>query len=265
MTNQQAPQASGADLARQALAAYKTGRTPGTGPAPRKKPRHTRTDRAGGRDPQTFGSILARISSEQNWTPALNGGNLLDRFDELCPQYAGKVQALEFREATGMLILRPSSDVWAAQLRLLGDQLRKQINTKLGDEVVKELRLARVGNLTAKPADSTPVSQQPAAAAVPPPAAPNPYYLETLAVARAHRPDRTDHLAPAVRDAARAQDEALRAHREPEDAFTEAAAQQERLERQAGPEPGSPEAIHRAAIARKYAGDREPRRLFAAS
>ena len=259
------PTATGADLARQALNAYKAGRTPGTGPAPRKKTRSTRTDRTGGRDPQAFGAVLGRIATEQGWKTNLAGGNILDRFDELCPQYAGKVQPLEFREDTGMLILRPSSDVWAAQLRLLGDQLRKQINTKLGSEVVKELGLARVGNLTAKPADSSPVPQQPAAAAVPPPAAPNPYYLETLAVARAHRPDRVDHLAPAVRDAARAQDKALRAHREPEDAFTEAAAQQELLERQAGPEPGSAEAIHRAAIARKYSGDREPRRLFAAS
>ncbi|WP_187283582.1 DciA family protein [Streptomyces sp. t39] len=264
MTEQTTQPVTGADLARQALNGYKAGRTPGTGRAPRKKTGSTRTDRTGGRDPQPFAAILGRMATEQGWNTNLQGGNILDRFDELCPQYAGKVQALEFREDTGMLILRPSSDVWAAQLRLLGDQLRKQINTKLGSEVVRELGLARVGNLDTKPPEHTRAPQE-APAATTPPAAPNPYYLETLAVARAHRPDRTDHLAPAVRDAVRAQDEALRANREPDDAFTEAAAQQELLERKAGPQADSPEAIRLAAIARKYAGDREPRRLFAAS
>jgi len=266
MTN--IPQASGRDLARQALAAYKAGRTPGQGPSGpgRKKTRRLREDRTGGRDPVGLGALLGRIADEQAWTTSLDGGNIIDQWPTLCPQYVGKVQPLEFREDKGQLIVRPCSDAYAAQLRLLGGQLCKQINDKLGSVVVKSLGVLPVGQVTIPQAAVDEPKPTAPAAPVNTPETASPGYQKTRAVARDHKPDRTSLLAPAARAAIERQNQALRSRREPEEAFTELVAQIELLEKQAGPPSGSLEASIRAALAHKHSGPAaEPRRLFEAS
>lgn len=266
MPDPSTPQASGRDLARQALAAYKTGRTPGqnTGPT-RKRTRRVREDRAGGRDPLRLGTLLDRIAAEQAWTTSLEGGNIIDQWPTLCPQFVGKVQPLEFREDTGQLVVRPCSDAYGAQLRLLGGQLCKQINDKLGSIVVKSLGVMRVGEVTTPPTAAEPKSAAAPTGLVRTPETASPGYQRTRAVAREHKPDRTSLLTPAARAAIERQNEALRERREPEESFTEFVAQQERLEEQAGPPADSLEASIRAALAYKHSGGREPRRLFEAS
>ncbi|MDX2870481.1 DciA family protein, partial [Streptomyces scabiei] len=124
-------QASGADLARQALAAYKaSARTaPTTKPT---RPKRKRAERGAGRDPQGLGAVLGRLTAEQGWTGGMNGGSILDQWAQLCPQYVGLVQPAHYDDTTGRLDLRPGSHTYAAQLRLLGGQLAKQINDKIG-------------------------------------------------------------------------------------------------------------------------------------
>ncbi|MDX3053004.1 hypothetical protein PV378_42060, partial [Streptomyces scabiei] len=70
-------------------------------------------------------------------------------------------------------------------------------------------------------------------------------------------------LAPAIQQ----QDQALRAKRLPEDEHTEYLAERERLERLAGPAPGSVEASRAAALAykRREAAGQTPRRAFDAA
>ncbi|MEU6979543.1 DciA family protein, partial [Streptomyces sp. NPDC046371] len=140
-----APQLSGRDLARQALAAYKTGRRPG--PAPAKPARRAVRRGTDGRDPQNFGAILNQIGAEQGWAAGVRGGSILDRWNELCPQYEGHVLAIAYDGERRRLDLRPGSPAYATQLRLLGGQLCRQINDKVGTDAVRSIRVLPIGTI----------------------------------------------------------------------------------------------------------------------
>ncbi|MDX2658324.1 DciA family protein [Streptomyces scabiei] len=257
-------QASGADLARQALAAYKaSARTaPTTKPT---RPKRKRAERGAGRDPQGLGAVLGRLTAEQGWTGGMNGGSILDQWAQLCPQYVGLVQPAHYDDTTGRLDLRPGSHTYAAQLRLLGGQLAKQINDKIGRPVVRTIRVLPVGTLDSTPRTETPTTPGPEAPVKTRETA-HPGYRATLDAALAHKPDRapTD---PYLLQAIQQQDQALRAKRLPEDEHTEYLAERERLERLAGPAPGSVEASRAAALAykRREAAGQTPRRAFDAA
>ncbi|MEU0837093.1 DUF721 domain-containing protein, partial [Streptomyces sp. NPDC005969] len=92
MTEQ--PAASGVDLARQALAAYKSTARPGTQPKPRTRTR--RADRGTGRDPVGLGALLGRISTEQGWETSLSAGSIVDQWANLCPQYVGRIEPVHY-------------------------------------------------------------------------------------------------------------------------------------------------------------------------
>lgn len=132
---------TGADLARQALnaaraAAKRHGSTPQTTTRRRRTPR-----RGDGRDPVTFATALTRLVDERGWNTGVHGGGILDRWTELCPQYENRVQAVAYDLDTGRLDLRPVSPAYATQLRLLGGQLCRQINEKLGADAVRTVRI----------------------------------------------------------------------------------------------------------------------------
>ncbi|MEW2402091.1 DciA family protein [Streptomyces sp. NPDC046862] len=257
------PTASGADLARQALAAYKaTARNQPT-QAPKKPRRSSRPARGEGRDPQGLGHILGRLTAEQGWDNAVAGGSVLDRWTELCPQYAGCVEPAAYDEQRGRLDLRPASHAYASQLRLLGGQLAKQINDKMGRPVVRTIRVLPPGNLTSTPRTAAPTQPEPEASVRTRETASD-GYRQTIALALDNRPAPrpTD---PYVAEAIARQEAALRAGRQHDDEHQEAVAEQERLERSAGPRPGSVEASISAAIAykrREAAGLNVPRRAF---
>jgi hypothetical protein len=265
--NQQPP-ASGADLARQALAAARAAAngTP-TQPARKTRTRSRRTDRGSGRDPIAFGSLLGKVSAEQGWPAALEGGNVLARWPELCPQFATTVQPVRYDAERGVLEVRPSSHTIASGLRLLGGQLAKQINDKMGRPVVKTIRVLPVGavqqpnaytavHTEGRPADSeAPVKTRETA---------SPGYRATLEAALTHRPERQP-TNPYVAEAQERQEAALRARRLPEDEHREAHWELDRL---AAGEVDRSEAVRRAAIARarqERAGGDVPRRLFGAA
>ena len=164
-THPSSPTASGPDLARQALAAYKANaKNPPTGPAKRSKFR--RTDRHSGRDPVAFSALLGQVNAEQGWGIGLSGGSLFDQWATLCPQYDGKVQPVAYDQNSGRLDLRPISDAYAAQLRLLGGQLAKQINDKVGRPVVQRIRVLPVASLQAPARQSVQRADSPSPAPV---------------------------------------------------------------------------------------------------
>jgi hypothetical protein len=256
------PQASGADLARQALAAARANAKNTPAPAA-KKPRPTiRPHRGEHGDPQGFARILEKLTAEQGWDANISGGSIIDQWPTLCPQYAGLVQAVAYDDTRGRLDLRPGSHAYAAQLRLLGGQLARQINDKMGRPVVRTIRVLPVGNV-----DTTQAA--PAGVDRPEPEAPvrtretaSPGYRETLDAALAHRPDRqpTD---PYVIEALERQAAALRANRQPESEHRDAEWEMERLK---SVEVDRSEAVRRAALARKRleqaGGGQVPRRAF---
>lgn len=256
------PQLSGRDLARQALAAYKsTARTAPTNTPSRPKTR--RTARTGsGRDPISLASAIAGLGADIHLEAGVAGGSVIDQWPTLCPQYDGLVQPIHYDENTGRLDLRPGSHSYAAQLRLLGGQLAKQINDKMGRPVVRTIRVLPVGNVaTAEQQAAAPESAAPEAPVRTRETA-SAGYRRTLEAHQAAQAD-GEPTNPYVVDAIERQDRMLADphNREPETAFTDAVAELERL---TAPTVDRAEMIRRAAIARKRGGsDAAPvRRAF---
>jgi len=259
------PTASGRDLARQALAAYKA--TARTQPTPAKKTRRTtRPARGEGRDPQGLGAIIERLTDEQGWTESVTGGSLIDQWPAIAPtELATTVQAVSYDAERGLLTLRPSTPAYATQIRLFQLALAKRLNTALGKPAVRAIRVLPPG------AASAPGSAAEVAPARPTSEAPvrtretaSPGYRTALELSLTHRPERTP-TDPYLAEAIEAQDRALRAKRLPEDEHADYLAELERIERQAGPPPGSSEASRAAALAykrREASGLGLPRRAF---
>lgn len=263
------PQLSGKDLAWQALAAYKaTARTQPTTPA---KPTRKRTvRRSDGRDPITLATAITALGANIPLDTGVAGGSILDQWPTLCPQYAGCVQPVHYDETRGRLDLRPGSHSYAAQLRLLGGQLAKQINDKLGRTVVRSIRVLPVGTVPQHDA-YTAVYASPSETAQP--EAPvktrenaSAGYRAALAAALAHKPPREPRN-PYIAEAVRAQEAALRAKRLPESEDRDAYWAQRDAAEKAGPEPGSVDASLAAALARKRQEQvgSEPRQVFGAA
>jgi hypothetical protein len=252
------PQFSGADLARQALANARAGAKNTPTPVV-KKPRPTMRGHRGERtDPQGLARILGNLTAEQGWEAGIGGGSIIDQWPTLCPQYDGLVQPVHYDDDRGRLDLRPSTHAYAAQLRILGGQLAKQINDKMGRTVVRTIRVLPVGNLTAT---STPApGQAQPEAPVKTRETASPGYRDTLAVVLEHKPDRPP-VNPYVEEAMRRQEAALRAGRQDEAEHREAVWAED--DTPAGPEPGSIEASLAAALAYKRSQQSgAPRRLF---
>jgi hypothetical protein len=259
------PQLSGKDLARQALAAYKA--TAGTAPAAAPaKSRRKRTLRHGdGRDPVSLATAIAHLGADVPLETGIAGGSVIDQWPTLCPQYADTVQPVSYDPDRSRLDLRPANYAVASGLRLLGGQLAKQINDKMGRPVVRTIRVLPVGNLTSATAAATADAQQAE------PTGPvktretaSPGYRATLEAALAHRPERQP-TNPYVAEAQERQEAALRANRQPEDEHRDAAWELDRL---ITSEVDRSEAVRRAAIARarqERAGGDVPRRLFGAA
>lgn len=233
MTEQPAP--AGRDLARLALAQYKASskNQPATGRDARTRTARSRRASKDGvrREPAALGAAIIGMVSDRGWDMSVRGGGILDQWDTLCPQYVDRVQPEAFDAERGRLDLRPCSPAYAAQLRLLGGQLARQINDKLPRPIVKSIRVLPVGNLTATA--RTAATDAPSAAA---PAAPvrtretaSPGYHQALAAITDHEPQRT--VPPAVVAAIAASDAALAdpARREPPERFTDAVAAHEAL------------------------------------
>ncbi|MFH8483650.1 DciA family protein [Streptomyces sp. NPDC018055] len=238
--------AAGADLARQALAAYKATAPKQGAPKPRQRAR--RTDRGAGRDPVGLGGLLGHLNAEQGWELQLSAGSITDRWAELCPELVGHVEPVAYDAERGRLDLRPATHAYAAHLRLLGGQIAKRINDQLGRQVIRTIRPLPVGPITATPARTA--AATPASAPVQGPVRTRDTacdgYKEALAAIR--RPERptTNPLAAA---AIQRQNQAMA--REPEGAFTDAVAAAEEA---AGPQLSDSERARQDAIAYKYSG-----------
>ncbi|MEU9849291.1 DUF721 domain-containing protein [Streptomyces sp. NPDC047985] len=254
---------SGVDLARAALAAARAAAK--TRPAqPQKKPREKHVTRTG-RDPVGLGAAISGMMTERGWEPQQAGGNILDQWPAIAPELVGKVTAESFDHETGTLHLRPVSDAYATQLRLFRPQIIRRIREKTGHAVVRDVRVLSIGaQAAATPADvEQPTGQQPRAT-MPVHTRENasPGYHQALASALANKPQHAT-LAPQVKKAIRQQNEALLRNREPENAFSEAAAALEAIT--AGQSVDSLQASIRAALDHKHGVGQPVRRAFDAA
>ncbi len=256
------PSTSGADLARQALARARAAAK--TAPASKPRgPKRTRRPAGAGRDPQALAGILGNLATDEGWNDNLGGGNILDRWTDLCPTaYAHTTRPVAFDADTGQLTVKAASHTVAAHLRLMERQLVGYINQQIGRPLVRRVRVGISGDTTpaALAVEEQPVVEAPVKTRE----TAHPGYRATLEAALAHRPDRAPSDSYVVEALAR-QEAALRASRQPEDEHRDAIWEIDRLTT-AQPDPA--EATRRAAIARarqQKAGGDVPRRLFGAA
>lgn len=252
MTNQPA---AGADLARLALQAARAAAK--TRPTAKPRLRTARPVRGERRDPAGLGNVLGHLTAELGWQNGMGGGNILEQWPDLCPQYVGHIEPAHFDPQAGRLDLRPATHAYATQLRLLGGQLCKQINDKVGENLVRSIRVLPVGALAAEP---TRTAAAPVPATVERPVrtrdtACDGYKEALAAIRRPERPTTNPRAAAAIQR----QNQAMA--REPEGRFTDAVAAAEKL---AGPQLSDSERARQAAIAHKHNGGTTApvRRLF---
>ncbi|MEU3656491.1 DciA family protein [Streptomyces sp. NPDC032161] len=258
---------SGVDLARVALAAARAAAK--ASPPPKRRlgaAPSRRKDQGNGRDPLPFAAAVQQMMAERGWDMPAKGGTILDRWPTIAPTLVGKVAAVRFDADTRTLHLRPVSPAYRTQLTLHQQQIIQQINAAVGDSTVRNLAILAPGTVDApaSPPATPAASCAPASAAQSEqPQAKHPGYLAALAAHRASGGTREVGLSPLIREAAEQQIEALRRHREPEEAFAEAAAQLEILQAQQDHPSDSLQASIRSARAYKHGvGPSVARRAF---
>lgn len=138
------PTASGADLARQALASARA--MARTQPAKKPRTRTTRSVRTGGRDPIALGGLLSTVAVEQGWQEEIKGGQLQARWRELCPtELAGKIRPVGYDAERRLLSVVPVNQAAATAVRWAEKQLAAHLNTQLGQPAVRKIRVLPVG------------------------------------------------------------------------------------------------------------------------
>ncbi|GAA1234144.1 hypothetical protein GCM10009665_25510 [Kitasatospora nipponensis] len=225
----------GADLARLALnAARQAARRNGVDQLAAKRAKTTvRVRRTDGRDPIGLGGALQALMADRAWDLPVVGGSVLADWPTIAPELAGHVQAVAFTAATGQLDLRPASPAWATQLRLTSTALLARINAHAGTGAVRSIRvLAPATVAAAEPSmPAVPKSPAPVVAEAAQPRERCASYQRAMVAHRQAQPDRRP--AANIQQAIQRQDQALAAHREPEQAFRQALDHQAELRDQA--------------------------------
>ncbi|MEU5403607.1 DUF721 domain-containing protein [Streptomyces sp. NPDC005963] len=206
------------------------------------------------------------VFAERGWDAAARCGSVLDQWPAIAPELAGKVAAVSFEEETRTLHLRPCSDAYRTQLNLHQRQIIAKVNAAVGENTIRHLKILVPGGVDAPAAPApappaygtAPVRAEPAPAgqsAGPRPK--NPGYLAALAAHQKHPNTHDTAMDARVRAATEDQTRRLRQNREPEEAFTEIAAQEEILQKQHKKAHASDrlETSVRAALAHKRRGE----------
>lgn len=230
---------TGIDLARVALQNARAAAKNQPQPKRRMGASAPRRVRTGGRDPIGFAAAIEQMMAERGWDMAAKGGSILDQWPTTASELelAGKVAAVKFDDESRTLHLRPISRAYGLQLDLHQRKIIATVNARVGDGTVQALKVlahGAVDTLAPAPtsaADTTdPRPVQPAVPAATKPK--NPGYLAAIAAHNEHKSTRNHEMDARVREAAERQNQALTRRREPEDAFTEIAAQMEILRTQ---------------------------------
>ncbi|WP_455358454.1 DUF721 domain-containing protein [Streptomyces sp. SYSU K21746] len=146
------PEASGVDLARQALAAAKEqARARGAAAQQKKQARRgglRSGARADGRDPLQLGAALERLKTERGWEMPMAVGGVMGRWPEIVGDDLAKhCVPLRYDDdpVERVLTVQCDSTAWATQLRLLAPQLVARLNADLGQGSVRLIKVLGPG------------------------------------------------------------------------------------------------------------------------
>ncbi|MGW5341478.1 DUF721 domain-containing protein [Streptomyces sp. HUAS TT3] len=144
-----APELSGVDLARQALAAAREqararGAAAGGGRGGRHQPGLRSGARADGRDPMPLMAALDRLRTERGWEMPMAVAGVMERWPEIVgPEIATHCEPERYQDRE--LVVRCDSSAWAAQLKLLAPQLVARLNADLGQGTVRLIKVQGPG------------------------------------------------------------------------------------------------------------------------
>ncbi|MER6445775.1 DUF721 domain-containing protein [Streptomyces venezuelae] len=142
------PEASGVDLARQALAAAREqARARGNAAVGKKRqqqPGLRSGARADGRDPMPLMAALDRLRTERGWEMPMAVAGVMERWPEIVgPEIAAHCEPERYEDRE--LVVRCDSSAWAAQLKLLAPQLVARLNADLGQGTVRLIKVQGPG------------------------------------------------------------------------------------------------------------------------
>ncbi|MET3982299.1 DUF721 domain-containing protein [Streptomyces sp. PvR034] len=144
-----APEPSGVDLARQALAAAREQARARGLAAGGKKSRHGQPGlrsgaRADGRDPMPLMAALDRLRTERGWEMPMAVAGVMERWAQIVgPEVAAHCEPERYEDRE--LVVRCDSSAWAAQLKLLAPQLVARLNEDLGQGTVRLIKVQGPG------------------------------------------------------------------------------------------------------------------------
>lgn len=217
------PDPTGIDLARQVFnAARADARKRAAQPLKKRPTIGVLRARSDGRDPLKLGAAIDELADRMGWQKPSAGARVVITWADIVPDLAGMAAPERFDADTQTLHLRPVSPAAATHLRLQAAGLPARINEHTGAPTVRAVRILPPGPLPGCDASDPP--QPPPAEKVPPRTreTASTGYHRALAAHQDAKDTSKDPLSPAVRTAIEEQDEALRANREPEQAFADA-------------------------------------------
>ncbi|MGY1503672.1 DciA family protein (plasmid) [Streptomyces sp. QTS52] len=169
-TSGNTPEVSGVDLARVALRqAREAARKRGDSEAHTPRRRQHTAVRRDGREPSGFAAVLKSLMADRAWELPAAGGTVLDRWTDIAasiaPQLPSHVTAVAFHPENGQLDLRPDSPAYATQLRLISARIVTTVNSAVGTEAVRTIRVLPSGAApdlrTAQPAPAAATPEAP--------------------------------------------------------------------------------------------------------
>ena len=91
-------------------------------------------------DPQTLGSAIGKLLSDQGWKEQAAVGSVFSNWEGFVgSDVAAHTRPEGFTE--GELVIAADSTAWATQVRLLASMLVRRLNAELGDGTVKRVKV----------------------------------------------------------------------------------------------------------------------------
>jgi predicted nucleic acid-binding Zn ribbon protein len=90
--------------------------------------------------PEALGSVLGDLVNRQGWASRLQSATLFSQWDAICgADIAAHCEPV--RLAGGILVLRVESQIWATQLRYCVPDITQNIQTQLGIDNIRDVRI----------------------------------------------------------------------------------------------------------------------------
>ena len=91
-------------------------------------------------DPQTLGSAIGKLLSDQGWKEQAAVGSVFSNWEDFVgSDVAAHTRPEGFTE--GELVIAADSTAWATQVRLLASMLVRRLNAELGEGTVKRVKV----------------------------------------------------------------------------------------------------------------------------